>query len=43
MLVGTFSILYMCTEHYILPISPSTSETSFLVSALDLSLPFMVN
>lgn len=40
---GTFSILYLITEHYILPISPSTHEKSFFISALDLSLPFMVN
>lgn len=40
---GTFSVLLLVTEKYILPISPSTHENSFLVSALDLSIPFMIN
>lgn len=40
---GTFSVLLLVTEKYILPISPSTHENSFLVSALDLAIPFMIN
>jgi hypothetical protein len=38
---GTFTLLYTITEHYIIPLTP-TSEQSFWRSMLDLALPFMV-
>ncbi|KAL8281287.1 hypothetical protein RQP46_006321 [Phenoliferia psychrophenolica] len=40
---GTFSILVLIVEHYILPVSPSATDNSFLMTALDLAIPFMVN
>ncbi|KAI5476326.1 hypothetical protein MNV49_007839 [Pseudohyphozyma bogoriensis] len=39
---GTFSILVLIVEHYILPISPGVHERGFWHSALDLAMPFMV-
>lgn len=38
---GTFSLLVLIVEHYILPVSPSVTENSFLMTALDLAIPFM--
>ena len=38
---GTFSLLYIITEHYIIPITKEKS--SFWGMALDLAAPFMVN
>ncbi len=40
---GTFSVVLLITEKFILPISPSTHEHHFLISALDLAVPFMIN
>ncbi|KAM0747273.1 hypothetical protein T439DRAFT_317962 [Meredithblackwellia eburnea MCA 4105] len=40
---GTFSLLVLIVEHYILPYNPSVHEHSFLMTALDLAIPFMVN
>ncbi|KAG8721403.1 hypothetical protein FRC08_013357 [Ceratobasidium sp. 394] len=39
---GTFTLLYTITEHYIIPLTP-TSEQSFWRSMLDLALPFMLS
>ena len=39
-LFGTFGVLIMIVEHYILPVKPQAGD-SFLKSALDLALPFM--
>lgn len=38
---GTFSILVLIVEHYILPVSPGAHSHSFLVTVLDLAVPFM--
>ncbi|KAF8677777.1 MBOAT, membrane-bound O-acyltransferase family [Rhizoctonia solani] len=39
---GTFTLLYTITEHYIIPLTP-TSDQSFARSMLDLALPFMLS
>jgi hypothetical protein len=39
---GTFTLLYTITEHYIIPLTP-TSDQSFARSMVDLALPFMVS
>ncbi|QRW02976.1 sterol O-acyltransferase [Ceratobasidium sp. AG-Ba] len=39
---GTFTLLYTITEHYIMPLIP-TSEQSFWRSMVDLALPFMLS
>lgn len=39
-LFGTFGILIMICEHYIIPVKPQAGD-SFVKSALDLALPFM--
>lgn len=39
-LFGTFSILILICEHYIIPVYPKEGD-SFLQNALDLALPFM--
>ncbi|CUA78209.1 sterol O-acyltransferase [Rhizoctonia solani] len=39
---GTFTLLYTITEHYIMPLTP-TSDQSFARSMLDLALPFMLS
>jgi sterol O-acyltransferase len=39
-LFGTFGILILIVEHYIIPVKPQAGD-SFLKSALDLALPFM--
>ncbi|KAG8710121.1 hypothetical protein FRC09_000293 [Ceratobasidium sp. 395] len=39
---GTFTLLYTITEHYIMPLIP-TSEQSFWRSMIDLALPFMLS
>lgn len=39
-LFGTFGVLIMIVEHYIIPVKPQAGD-SFLKSALDLALPFM--
>lgn len=38
---GTFSLLYIITEHYIIPITKE--DSTFWGMALDLAAPFMVN
>lgn len=40
---GTFSLLYIITEHYILPITNARADYSFFELALELTTPFMVN
>lgn len=40
---GTFSLLYIITEHYILPVTNARAEMTFWELALDLTTPFMVN
>lgn len=40
---GTFSLLYIITEHYILPVTDARASMSFWELALDLTTPFMVN
>ncbi|CAE6417478.1 unnamed protein product [Rhizoctonia solani] len=39
---GTFTLLYTITEHYIMPLTP-TSDQSFARSMVDLALPFMLS
>ena len=39
---GTFSLLYIITEHYILPVT-QLEDSSFWGMALDLAAPFMIN
>ncbi|KAK4047749.1 Sterol O-acyltransferase 2 (Sterol-ester synthase 2) [Microbotryomycetes sp. JL201] len=41
-LFGTFSILILIVEHWIIPVYPKEDD-SFLTSVLDLALPFMLN
>jgi len=40
--LGTFTLLYTITEHYIIPLTPRFDQ-SFFRSLLDLALPFMVS
>lgn len=40
---GTFSLLYIITEHYILPITNSRQDYMFWELALELTTPFMIN
>ncbi len=39
---GTFSLIYLITEHYIMPFTPRTGD-SLLRSFINLALPMMVN
>jgi sterol O-acyltransferase len=39
---GTFSLIYLITEHYIMPYTPKPGE-SLLKSFVNLALPMMVN
>jgi sterol O-acyltransferase len=39
---GTFSLIYLITEHYILPLIPKPGD-SLLRSFVNLALPMMVN
>lgn len=39
---GTFSLIYLITEHYIMPFTPRTGD-SLLRSFISLALPMMVN
>lgn len=39
---GTFSLIYLITEHYIMPYTPKPGE-SILISFFNLALPMMVN
>ncbi len=40
--LGTFSLIYLITEHYIMPFTPKTGE-SLARSFINLALPMMVN
>ena len=39
---GTFSLIYLITEHYIMPYTPKPGE-SLIKSYINLALPMMVN
>jgi sterol O-acyltransferase len=38
--LGTFTLIILIVEHYILPVSANVHETTFFVTVLDLAMPF---
>ena len=41
--MGTFSVLLLIVEHYILPVSPNATDDNVFISMLDLAIPFTLS